>query len=95
MSLHINNTGFKETLKPNPNKSAKLIPTLTPQKSEEICKSILKTGNKIINGDKYVIPSQFPIITSKTKTNKKVGGKKNKKTLKKRIKNIKKQRINY
>ena len=92
MSLPINNTGFKVTLKPNPNKSAKLIPTFTPQKSEEICKSILKTGNKIINGDKYVIPSQFPIITSKTKTNKKVGGKKyaykkkrmNKKTLKKR-----------
>jgi hypothetical protein len=95
MSSPINNTGFKESLKPNPNKSVKLTPTLTPKKSDEICKSILKTGNKILNGDKYVIPSQFPILTSKTKTNKKVGGKKNKKTLKKRIKNIKKQRINY
>jgi hypothetical protein len=93
MSLSIkNNTGFKQTLKPNPNQSLKLSPILTPKKSEEICKSILKTGNKILNGDKYVIPSQFPILTSKTKTSKKVGGKKkyekkiriHKNTLKKR-----------
>jgi hypothetical protein len=88
MSLPVNlNTGFKETLVPNPNKSNKITPKLTPDKSDKICKSILLTGNKIMNGDKYTIPSQFPLITSQTKSNKKKGGRKiRKKTLKNRLK---------
>jgi hypothetical protein len=82
------NTGFKETLLPNPNKTIKLTPKLTPEKSKKICKSILFTGNKIQDEKRYIIPSQFPILT---KSNNKKGGKRNrsrnnKKTLKKRFK---------
>ena len=89
MSSPIIKTGFKETLIPNKNKTAKLTPKITLDKSKEICSSILKTGNEIYNDEKYRIPSQFPLLTSNTKSDKKKGGKKYrtyKKTLKKRIK---------
>ena len=53
MSSPIVKTGFKETLIPSKKKTAKLTPKLTPDKSKEICNSILKTGNEIYNEEKY------------------------------------------
>jgi len=83
MSLPVNiNTGFRETLYQNPNSSNKITP-LTEDDKKNVCKDILITGKKINN--KYSIPSQFPVITSNTQSNKKIGGrKKRRKTLRKR-----------
>lgn len=75
------NTGFSETLIPKPNSSNKITP-LTEDDKKNVCKSILEIGTK--TNDKYQIPSQFPILTSNTKTNKKTGGKKKRKTLRKK-----------
>jgi galactitol-specific phosphotransferase system IIB component len=83
MSLPVNiNTGFRETLYQNPNSSNKITP-LTEDDKKNVCKDIFITGKKINN--KYSIPSQFPVITSNTQSNKKIGGrKKRRKTLRKR-----------
>jgi hypothetical protein len=83
MSLPVNiNTGFRETLYQNPNSSKNKITPLTEDDKKNVCKSILDIVNK--TNDKYRIPSQFPILTTNTKTNKKTGGRKKRKTLRKK-----------
>jgi hypothetical protein len=85
MSLPVNiNTGFRETLYQNPNSSKNKITPLTEDDKKNICKEILNTGKKINN--KYSIPSQFPVLISNTKSNKKIGGRKKRKTLRKKSK---------
>jgi hypothetical protein len=82
MSLPVNiNTGFRETLYQTPNSSKNKITPLTEDDKKNICKEILNTGKKINN--KYSIPSQFPVITG-TLSNKKTGGRKKRKTLRKK-----------
>lgn len=75
------NTGFSETLIPKPISSNK-TKALTEDDKKNVCKEILYIGKKINN--KYSIPSQFPILTTNTKTNKKTGGRKKRKTLRKK-----------
>lgn len=70
------NTGFSESLIKKPNSSNK-TKSLTEDDKKNVCKSILNTVNK--TNDKYKIPSQFPILTTNTKTNKKSGGRKKEK----------------
>ena len=79
--MSLSNTGFSETLIPKPNSSNKITP-LTEDDKKNVCKEILYIGKGINN--KYSIPSQFPVLTSNTKSNKKTGGRKKRKTLRKR-----------
>jgi hypothetical protein len=78
--MSLSKTGFSETLIPKPNSSNKILP-LTEDDKKNVCKEILYVGKKINN--KYNIPSQFPVITG-TISNKKTGGRKRRKTLRKR-----------
>jgi len=78
--MNLSKTGFSETLIQKPNSSNKIIP-ITEENKKNICKEILYVGKKINN--KYSIPSQFPVITG-TLSNKKTGGRKKRKTLRKK-----------
>ena len=78
--MSLSKTGFSETLIPKPNSSNKILP-LTEDDKKNVCKEILYVGKKINN--KYSIPSQFPVITG-TISNKKTGGRKKRKTLRKK-----------
>ena len=78
--MSLSKTGFSETLIPKPNSSNKILP-LTEDDKKNVCKEILYV-NKIIN-NKYSIPSQFPVITG-TISNKKKGGRKRRKTMRKK-----------
>lgn len=75
------NTGFKESLKPSPDSLKNKTPQLTDDRKNNVCKEILNMS-KLIN-NKYNIPSQFPLLTG-TLSNKKKGGRKKRKTLRKR-----------